>query len=69
MGTWRLSAVEHADYPLDMSPLIDNLVICMGHGWRFDIMTGEGYSVPGVFVRTYPVIVEGEEVKVQADDG
>lgn len=57
----------HADFPLGMSPVFDNLVICIGHSWRFDIKTGECYSVPGVFVQTYPLIVEGEEVKIRSD--
>jgi nitrite reductase/ring-hydroxylating ferredoxin subunit len=57
----------HQDYPLGMSPIFDNLVICIGHAWRFDIKTGECYSVPGVCVRTYEVIVEGDEVKIRDD--
>jgi nitrite reductase (NADH) small subunit len=57
----------HQDYPLGMSPVFDNLVICIGHAWRFDIKTGECYSVPGVCVRTYAVMVEGDEVKIRTD--
>ena len=57
----------HQDYPLGMSPVFDNLVICIGHAWRFDIKTGECYSVPGVCVQTYDVVVEGDEVKMRSD--
>jgi nitrite reductase/ring-hydroxylating ferredoxin subunit len=57
----------HQDYPLGMSPVFDNLVICIGHAWRFDIKTGECYSVPGVWVQTYNVVVEGDEVKLRSD--
>jgi nitrite reductase/ring-hydroxylating ferredoxin subunit len=57
----------HQDYPLGMSPIFDNLVICIGHAWRFDIKSGECYSVPGVGVQTYEVIVEGDEVKIRDD--
>lgn len=57
----------HADFSLGMSPMFDNLVICIGHSWRFDIKSGECYSVPGVFVRTYPVVVEGDDVKIRVD--
>ena len=57
----------HQDYPLGMSPIFDNLVICIGHGWRFDIKSGECSSVPGVRVRTYEVSVEGDEVKIRGD--
>jgi nitrite reductase/ring-hydroxylating ferredoxin subunit len=57
----------HQDYPLGMSPIFNNLVICIGHAWRFDIKTGECYTVPGVCVRTYEVIVDGDEVKIRQD--
>ncbi len=57
----------HDDYPLGMSPVLDNLVICIGHCWRFDIRTGECYSVPGIFAQTLRVVVEGDEVKIGDD--
>jgi nitrite reductase/ring-hydroxylating ferredoxin subunit len=57
----------HQDYPLGMSPILDNSVICIGHAWRFDVRTGECHSVPGVCVRSYEVTVEGDEVKIRAD--
>ena len=57
----------HQDYPLGMSPIFDNAVICIGHGWRFDITSGVCHSVPGVRVQTYEVIVEGDEVKIRSD--
>jgi nitrite reductase/ring-hydroxylating ferredoxin subunit len=57
----------HQDFPLGLSPVFDNLVLCIGHAWRFDIKTGECYSTPGVLVRTYEVMVEGEAVKLRID--
>jgi nitrite reductase (NADH) small subunit len=67
----RFHAVDnrcpHQDYPLGMSPIFDNSVICIGHGWRFDIKSGECHSVPGVRVQTYEVMVEGDEVKIRSD--
>jgi nitrite reductase/ring-hydroxylating ferredoxin subunit len=57
----------HQDYPLGLSPIFDNLVICIGHAWRFDVKTGECHSIPGVCVQTYEVTVEGDEVKIRDD--
>jgi nitrite reductase/ring-hydroxylating ferredoxin subunit len=57
----------HQDYPLGMSPVFDHQVLCIGHAWRFDIKTGECHSVPGVSVRTYEVVVEGDEVKIRTE--
>jgi nitrite reductase/ring-hydroxylating ferredoxin subunit len=57
----------HQDYPLGLSPIFDKSVVCIGHAWRFDIESGVCHAVPGVRVRTYEVIVEGDEVKIKAD--
>jgi nitrite reductase/ring-hydroxylating ferredoxin subunit len=56
----------HQDYPLGMSPMFDRSVVCIGHAWSFDIKTGECHTVPGVRVRTYELIVDGDEVKIEA---
>jgi len=37
---------------------------CAWHGWEFDIETGRALVDPTVRVRTYPVMVEGEDVVV-----
>jgi nitrite reductase (NADH) small subunit len=65
-GTFHVldNRCPHQDYPLGMSPIFDNAVICIGHAWRFDIESGECSSVPGVRVRTYEVIVDGDEIKI-----
>lgn len=57
----------HQDYPLGRSPVLDNLVLCIGHGWRFNIKTGQCYSASGMDVCTYEVVVEGDEVKIRSD--
>jgi nitrite reductase/ring-hydroxylating ferredoxin subunit len=57
----------HQDYPLGMSPVFDKQVLCIGHAWRFDIESGACYSVPGVSVRTYEVVVEGDEVRIRLE--
>ena len=66
-GTFHVldNRCPHQDYPLGMSPIFDNVVICIGHAWRFDIKSGECSSVPGVRVRTYEVIVDGDELKIR----
>lgn len=57
----------HQDYPLGRSPVLENSVLCIGHAWRFNIKTGECYSVPGVSVQTYEVVTAGDEVKIRLD--
>ncbi len=40
---------------------------CPWHAWQFDIATGECLVDPTVRVKTYPVIVDGEDLIVDVD--
>jgi len=55
----------HDGGSLDQGQLEDNLVECPRHGARFDVTTGRPMTLPAVRpVRTYPVQVDGDDVKV-----
>ncbi|MYD10686.1 MAG: Rieske (2Fe-2S) protein [Chloroflexi bacterium] len=43
------------------------IIRCPWHAWQFDIATGECLVDPAVRVKTYPVIVDGEDVIVAVD--
>ncbi|HLB23599.1 MAG TPA: non-heme iron oxygenase ferredoxin subunit [Dehalococcoidia bacterium] len=65
----RLYAIDdvctHDGGSLDQGELEDNLVECPRHGARFDVTTGRPMTLPAVRpVRTYPVEVDGDDVKV-----
>lgn len=45
---------------------IDGLIItCPAHGWQYDIATGACLNEPWAKLKTYPVIVEGEQIFVE----
>ena len=51
----------HQGSSLGTSRLDGKIVTCRGHGWRYDVTTGETVHVPGYGVASYPVkIVEGK---------
>ncbi len=55
----------HDDGPLEDGWLEENAIECPRHGARFDVTTGNVLCLPAaVPIRSYPVIVEGDEVKV-----
>ncbi len=55
----------HDGGPLDQGELEGNLVECPRHGARFDVTTGRAMTLPAVVpVKTYPVEVDGDDVKV-----
>ncbi len=55
----------HAGVALSQGPVVDGAVMCVGHGWTFDLATGEVARGPaGYKVATYPVRVVDLEVQV-----
>jgi 3-phenylpropionate/trans-cinnamate dioxygenase ferredoxin subunit len=55
----------HDGGPLDQGELEGDLVECPRHGAKFDVTTGKAVVLPAVRpVQTYPVQVEGDDVKV-----
>jgi nitrite reductase/ring-hydroxylating ferredoxin subunit len=55
----------HAGYPLSQGDLVGTVVVCPGHAWEFDLLTGLG---PGEVaeppLERFPVKVEGDDVLV-----
>ena len=55
----------HDGGPLDQGELVANLVECPRHCALFDVTTGRPVVLPAVRpVKTYPVEVDGDDVKV-----
>jgi nitrite reductase/ring-hydroxylating ferredoxin subunit len=58
----------HDGGPLGEGTLWGDQVECPRHSARFDIKTGRAVVLPAVLpVRTYPVQVDGDEVKVDVE--
>jgi 3-phenylpropionate/trans-cinnamate dioxygenase ferredoxin component len=57
---------SHEDYSLSEGEVWGIEIECPKHGSRFDLMTGEPRGLPATHpVKTYPVVLEGEEVLVE----
>lgn len=54
----------HRGGPLGEGTLNGEVVTCPWHGWEYNVRTGEKVNVPAVKVATYPVQVEGNDIKV-----
>jgi 3-phenylpropionate/trans-cinnamate dioxygenase ferredoxin subunit len=55
----------HDGGPLDQGQLEGDQIECPRHGARFDVKTGRALTLPAVRpVNSYPVQVEGDDVKV-----
>lgn len=59
----------HDGGPLDQGTLEGDEIECPRHGARFDVKTGRVLRFPAVTpIRTYPVEVAGNEVRVKLDE-
>jgi 3-phenylpropionate/trans-cinnamate dioxygenase ferredoxin subunit len=59
----------HDGGPLGEGELDGSAVVCPRHGAKFDVRTGRALTLPAVKpVRTYPVIVEGDEVFIEVGE-
>jgi 3-phenylpropionate/trans-cinnamate dioxygenase ferredoxin subunit len=59
---------SHDDGPLGEGTLRGGEIECPRHGARFEVKTGRPLCLPAVVpVKTYPVKVEGDEVKVSLE--
>jgi nitrite reductase/ring-hydroxylating ferredoxin subunit len=58
----------HECFPLSDGTLQGSTVICMLHGARFDVRTGEVLALPAYEpVKTYRVVVEGDDILIAAE--
>jgi nitrite reductase/ring-hydroxylating ferredoxin subunit len=57
----------HQGLSLGMSKLEGRVVTCRGHGWRYNVTTGNTLHVPDYGVSTYPVKVVDGKIMVALD--
>lgn len=55
----------HRGGPLGEGELDGNTVTCPWHGWTYDVTTGKCVTNPSACVKSYPVQVDGTDIKVQ----
>lgn len=54
----------HQGGPLGEGMLEGDVVTCPWHLWEYNVRTGEKVGTPSIKVETYPVQVEGNDIKV-----
>ena len=54
----------HQGGPLGEGQLMGDVVICPWHQWEYNVRTGEKVGDSSVKLATYPVQVEGSDIKV-----
>ena len=54
----------HRGGPLGEGMLEGDVVTCPWHMWEYNVRTGEKVGTPSIKLATYPVQVEGSDIKV-----
>lgn len=54
----------HRGGPLGEGDLEGDVVTCPWHGWQFNVTTGTCVNNPSARVTSYPVQIEGSDIKV-----
>ncbi|MBI2346168.1 MAG: Rieske (2Fe-2S) protein [Deltaproteobacteria bacterium] len=59
-------ACPHAAYPLSKSPVVNDVVTCANHNWRFRLSTGECLrGDPDISIRTFDVTIRNEQIWIK----
>jgi nitrite reductase/ring-hydroxylating ferredoxin subunit len=59
---------RHQGLSLGTSKLEGKIVTCRGHGWKYDVTTGDIVASPGFGVAAYPVKVVDGKILVATDE-
>jgi nitrite reductase/ring-hydroxylating ferredoxin subunit len=65
-GAWYAlkDICPHAGISLVKGPIAEHAVMCLGHGWRFDLRSGRIVGKGDYRVQTYPVRITADQVEV-----
>lgn len=55
----------HAQWRLSEGTLLDGVLECPGHGWCFDVTTGQCLGVPAYSLKTVLVEVQDDHVRFE----
>ncbi|YAF96970.1 MAG: NifU family protein [Nodularia sp. CChRGM 3473] len=59
------NACPHLASPLDMGKLNNGIITCSGHGFQYNLATGECLTTPDISLHSYPVQIKGDKVFVK----
>jgi nitrite reductase (NADH) small subunit len=59
------NSCPHRGASLDRGSVVNGILTCPGHGWQFDVESGNCVDRPDVGVRCYRVEIRGDSVWVE----
>ncbi|MBC8196303.1 MAG: Rieske 2Fe-2S domain-containing protein [Candidatus Marinimicrobia bacterium] len=57
----------HRGASLGDGPIQDEIITCIWHSWKFSLKTGQAIENPNCFIKTFPIIIDGDIIKLVYD--
>jgi toluene monooxygenase system ferredoxin subunit len=57
----------HAQWPLSEGEMVDSMLVCAGHGWQFNVTTGQCLSSPAYQLKPLSVVVHHDSIRIEWD--
>jgi nitrite reductase/ring-hydroxylating ferredoxin subunit len=57
----------HAQWPLSEGEVMDGILVCPGHGWQFNVTTGQCLSSPVYQLKPLSVVVYNDSIRIEWD--
>jgi toluene monooxygenase system ferredoxin subunit len=57
----------HAEWPLSEGEVANGVLECPGHGWRFDVATGQCLNPPTYRLTPFAVVTRDDHVRITWD--
>ena len=57
----------HAQWPLSDGEMLDGILECPGHGWQFNVTTGQCLTSPAYELKPLSVVVHNDSLHIEWD--
>jgi nitrite reductase/ring-hydroxylating ferredoxin subunit len=57
----------HAQWPISDGEVIDGILVCPGHGWQFNVTTGQCLNSPAYRLKPLAVVVYNDSIHIEWD--
>jgi nitrite reductase/ring-hydroxylating ferredoxin subunit len=57
----------HAQWPISDGEIIDDILVCPGHGWKFNVTTGQCLNSPAYQLKPLSVVVYNDSIHIEWD--
>ena len=57
----------HAQWPLSDGEIVNDILVCSGHGWQFNVTTGQCVNSPAYQLKPLSVVMYNDSIYIEWD--